>query len=158
MNRQTVLDLLRRTGEDLARYMNEVPPESLHWREPGEWSAHETLAHIASIDRQVFLPRLRRIAAEDRPVLKFFDEQAWHREHYDSNQPTAGLLADFADARRQEIALLESQPDWSRWGMHETLHKRHSLAYIAHYAFRHTWEHLNQIAGTQVAYELAQQE
>ncbi len=158
MNRQTVLDLLRRSADDLARYMNEIPPERLHWREGDEWSAHETLAHLCEIERHVFLLRMQRVVSERQPLLKYFDEQAWHREHYDPGRSVAALLTDFADARRQQIELLEAQPDWSGWGLHEKLQKRYSLEFIAHYAFRHTWEHLNQIANTQIAYELAHQE
>ena len=157
MNHQTTLDLLRRTNEDLQRYMSEIPADRLHWHEADEWSAHETLAHIGEIERHVFLVRMQRVASEDRPLLKYFDEQAWHREHYDPGQPVSELLADLADARRQEIALLEAQPDWERWGLHEKLQKRMSLAFIGRYAVRHTWEHLNQIASTQAAYELAHQ-
>jgi len=157
MNRQTTLDLLRRTTEDLQRYMNEIPADRLHWREGNEWSAHETLAHLCETERHVFLLRMQRVASEHQPLLKYFDEQAWHREHYDPSQPVSELLTDFADARRQEIALLESQPDWDRWGLHEKLQKRMSVAFIGRYAVRHTWEHLNQIASTQAAYELAHQ-
>ena len=158
MNRATTLDLLRRTTEDLQRYMNEIPPERLHWHEAGEWSAHETLAHSCEIERHVVLLRMQRVTNEHQPLLKYFDEQAWHREHYDAEQPVAEMLSDFGDARRQQIQLLEAQSDWSRWGLHETLQKRMSLAFIGRYAVRHTWEHLNQIASTQAAYELAHQE
>jgi hypothetical protein len=157
MDRHIVLDLLRRSADDLQRYVNEISADSLHWHEDGEWSAHETLSHIAAIERQVFLVRLTRAAHDDRPTLMWFDEVAWHREHYDPKQSLADMLADFGDARRQEIALLEAQPDWSRWGVHEKSRKRYSLAFQAQYALHHTWEHLNQIANTQIAYELAHQ-
>ena len=158
MNRQTTLDLLRRGEEDLRRYMNEIPADRLHWHEPGEWSAHETLAHIAEIERHVFIVRMQRVVDDDRPILKWFDELAWHREHYDAAQPVADLLADFAGTRQQEIHLLETQPDWGRWGIHERSQKRYSLDFLSQYALHHTWEHLNQIANTQIAYELTHQE
>jgi hypothetical protein len=149
--------MLRRTNDDLQRYVNEIPAAQLHWHVPGEWSAHETLAHLRDVEREVFLPRMQRVASEDHPTLKNFDEQAWHKEHYDPQEPVTDLLADFSAARRQEIMLLDSQPDWSRWGLHEKRQKRYTLDFMAHYAFRHTWEHLNQIASTQVDYELEHQ-
>ena len=157
MDRQTTLDLLQGSSDDLRRYVSEIPAERLHWHEDGEWSAHETLWHIVDVERNVYLVRLTRVANEDRPLLKYYDEKVAHREHYQPDRSVAELLADFNDARRQEIALLQSQPDWSRWGLHEKLQKRYSLDFIAHSAFRHTWEHLNQIANTQIAYELAYQ-
>ncbi|HEY4688425.1 MAG TPA: DinB family protein [Anaerolineae bacterium] len=157
MNRQTMLDLLRRSGDDLKRYVSEIPPDRLHWHVDNEWSAHETLAHVCEIERHVFIVRMQRVAAEHQPLLKYFDEAAWHGEHYDPTQPVADLLADFTGVRGREIALLEAQPDWSRWGLHEKAQKRYSLEFIALYALHHTWEHLNQIANTQLEYELAQQ-
>ena len=158
MDRKTILDMLRRTTEDVQRYVNEIPAERLHWHEPGEWSAHETLAHVCTVERNVFLARMQRVIKEEHPTLRYFDEKVWHDAHYTPEQPLSEMLADFAGARAQEIALLEAQPDWSRWGLHEMLRKRYSLEFMAHYAFRHTWEHLNQIASTQVAYELAYQD
>jgi hypothetical protein len=158
MDRTTILDMLRRTNDDLQRYVSEIPAGQLHWHEEGEWSAHETLAHVVDVERQVYLHRMQRVVEQDHPALKYFDEKAWHDAHYDPQRPVVEMLADFADARAQEIALLETQPDWSKWGLHEVLRKRYSLEFMAHYAFRHTWEHLNQIGGTQIAYELAHQE
>ncbi|MBI4610132.1 MAG: DinB family protein [Candidatus Rokubacteria bacterium] len=35
---------------------------------PGEWSAHENLAHLARV-HEVFIERLRRILTEERPIL-----------------------------------------------------------------------------------------
>ncbi|HLF24751.1 MAG TPA: DinB family protein [Anaerolineae bacterium] len=157
MNRQTVLDLLQRSADDLQRYVSEIPADRLHWREPGEWSAHETLAHVCEVEREAFLPRAKRITTEHEPRLPNFESDAWHTAHYDPGRPLAELLADFAEARRQEIELLAAAPDWSKWGFHEGMQKRYSLNYLAQYALAHTWEHLHQIAGTQKAYELERQ-
>ena len=157
MNRLTGLDLLRRSGEDLQRYVREIPAERLHWHEEGEWSAHETLGHICETEREVFLLRAKRLTAEHNPSLKNFDGEAWHAQHYDPQRPVAELLADFAEARREMIAAIEVEPDWSRDGFHEGWQKRYGIALLAEYTIHHTWEHLNQIANTQIAYELAQQ-
>ncbi|HJW84052.1 MAG TPA: DinB family protein, partial [Anaerolineae bacterium] len=61
MNRQTGLDLLRRSAEDLQRYVSEIPADRLQWHEAGEWSAHETLGHICETEREVFLLRAKRL-------------------------------------------------------------------------------------------------
>ena len=157
MNRLTGLDLLRRSGEDLQRYVREIPAERLHWHEEGEWSAHETLGHICETEREVFLLRAKRLTAEHNPSLKNFDGETWHAQHYDPQRPVTELLADFAEARREMIAAIEVEPDWSRDGFHEGWQKRYGIALLAEYTIHHTWEHLNQIANTQIAYELAQQ-
>ena len=157
MNRQTGLDLLRRSAEDLQRYVGEIPADRLHWHEEKEWSAHETLAHICETEREAFLRRAKRLTSEHEPSLENFDGEAWHTEHYNPQQPLAELLVDFADARGEMIKALEGEADWSRDGFHEGWQKRYSIALLAEYTIRHTWEHLNQIANTQIAYELAHQ-
>jgi hypothetical protein len=149
---------MQRSTEDLMRYLQEVPDERMHWHTDGEWSAHETLWHVVDVERNVYLLRLTRVVMEDQPTLKYYDEKVAHREGYKPDLAAAELLTEFVDSRRQEIELLRAQPDWDRWGLHETLHKRMSLEFLAHQAMRHTWEHMNQIANTQLDYALAHQE
>jgi len=155
MNRQTALDLLRRSVDDLQRYVSEIPGDRLHWHTDNEWSAHETLAHLCETEREAFLLRAKQLTGEHNPGLKNFDGETWHAEHYNPQQPLAEMLADFVDARREMIKLLESESDWSRSGFHEGWQKRYSIAFLAEYTVHHTWEHLNQISVTQIDYELA---
>ena len=157
MDRTTTLELLQRSADDLEKLVQAIPADQLHWHEDNEWSAHETLSHVAEIERNVFLVRIHRVTNEDQPLLKYFDEIGWHQAHYDPGRPSADLLADFVNARQQEIDRLRGAADWTRWGWHETIQKRHTLDYLARYALNHTWEHLNQIATTQLHCELAKQ-
>jgi uncharacterized damage-inducible protein DinB len=67
----------------------------------GKWSAHENLAHLAR-HHEVFLDRLRRILAEDRPVFPRY------RAEEDAEWPAwAGLSPDEVrsrlDAYRREL-------------------------------------------------------
>ena len=39
---------------------------------PGEWCVNEVMAHLLHVETEVFLPRLRRMAAEDRPAFVAF--------------------------------------------------------------------------------------
>lgn len=157
MERQTGLDMLQRSLDDLKRYVMEAPADQLHWHEGNEWSVHETMAHLCEIEQNVFLVRIQRVASEDKPALAYFDEAAWHKAHYKPDQPVGQMLTDFTYARQKIIDALKSQSDWNRWGLHEKLKKQMSLAYLAHVAIRHTWEHMNQMANTLLACELARQ-
>ena len=60
------------TGEQAAR-----PPA------PGEWSIADVVRHLVEGDRDTFLPRLRRMVAETRPV-------------FDKTAPAAGDASDLA--------------------------------------------------------------
>lgn len=137
--------------------MESISADWLHWHEENEWSPHETLGHIVQTERQVDLLRIRRIAEEDQPLLKYFDEVAWHQAHYDPQHSIDVMLKDYLDARREEIEILRAQADWTRGGRHETVKKYYSLDFMARHALNHTWEHLNQIETTLLHCELAKQ-
>jgi hypothetical protein len=152
LDRHTTLRLLRRTAHDLAHEVGLTPPEAAVWRPAeGEWSVHETLTHLRDVERLVFLPRLQRVTAEDRPYLPYFDEVAYHKEHWSPDEPLADLLAGFVHDRAAECELLEQAADWERLGVHQTRGPV-SLAWLAEYAIGHTWEHLSQIMRVRLAY------
>jgi hypothetical protein len=157
MDHQLILEMLRRSADDVRRIMESIGPDQLHWHEEQEWSPHETLGHMVETERQVDLLRIERIATEDQPLLKYFDEREWHARHYRPERSVAEMLADYLEARAQEINVLQAQADWTRWGLHETVQKRYSLDFMARHALNHTWEHLNQIETTLLHCELAKQ-
>lgn len=76
----------------------------------GEWSLKEVMAHLDKVERDVFLPRLTRIAAEERPVFEGFDPDAWAAERDHREGSFAADLATFALARRHTIGFLEALP------------------------------------------------
>ena len=151
----TTLRLLRDSADDLAREAGMISREGQLWRpKEGEWSVHECLAHLRDIERQVFLVRVGRIAREDRPRLEFFDEVAYHREHWNEAEPLDSILGDYRSARAEIVSLLEGAPDWSRIGVHATRGPI-ALEWQADYALGHTWEHLSQMMRVRLAYEIS---
>src|SRR5437773_2761663 len=107
---------------------------------PGEWSIGEVVRHLVEGDRDTFVPRLRRMLAESRPV---FDKG---RRTDGDRADLATLLDAFAAARRQAVALLGGLDDagWRREGVSPS---RGPLT-VATYAATmdaHDTEHLRQI-------------
>src|SRR6185436_7355975 len=91
-----LLRVLRAQSHQLSHEINRLPAESVLWRLTAEeWSVHECLSHVRDVERQVFLPRLTRVVKEDNPTLAWFDEQAYHRDHWNSAEPIQNILADF---------------------------------------------------------------
>lgn len=149
----TTLRLLRRSAHDLAAEIAQTPAEAALWRPAeGDWSVHEALTHLRDAESQIFLPRLQRVCAEERPDLPLFDEAAYHQAHWDAAEPLDQILADFVTARSAEIALLEAAADWGRAGVHQTRGPV-TLAWLAEYALGHTWEHLAQIMRVRLSWE-----
>lgn len=78
--------------------------------EPGAWSIAELVYHVADSEL-VLADRMKRLIAEEQPVLMAFDETRWTRSlvpaHWDLT--LAARLHD--DSRRWMSALLRHQPD-----------------------------------------------
>jgi DinB superfamily len=154
-DRDTTLRQLKQSSEDLVREAGLTPPEARLWRpKPGEWSVHECLAHLRDIETLVFLPRIRRMITEERPAMMNFDEVAYHREHYNAEEPADDLLAQYVTARNEIVELMTGASDWSRTGLHE-VRGPITVGWQAEYALGHTWEHLSQIMRVRLAREIS---
>ncbi len=81
-----------------------------HQPRPGEWSMKEVMAHLLKVERDLFLPRLKRLAAEDRPVFESFDPDAWARERDHRQGDFMDEWRQFAAVREETVALLRSAP------------------------------------------------
>ena len=155
VERDSTLHLLKQSAEDLVREVGLTPPEARQWRtKPGEWSLHECLVHLRDIECQVFLPRLRRMIAEERPWMANFDEATYHREHWNADEPADAILAQYVNARNEIVELMAGAPDWARPGVHETRGPI-TLGWQVEYALGHTWEHLSQIMRVRLAREIS---
>ena len=72
------------------------------------FSMVENLWHLRDIEVEGYSRRLRRILAEDTPALPDIDGGRLAIEHRYDAQPVAPALAEFAAARRENVALLRS--------------------------------------------------
>jgi DinB superfamily len=139
--RQLSLERLRATPVLLAEITRDAAGD-VAWTppKPGEWSIGEVVRHLIEGDRDTFLPRLRRMLAESRPV---FDTR--ERPEGDTADLTT-LVAAFGDARRHAVALLGGLDDagWRREGVSPS---RGALTVEAYAGTMdaHDTEHLRQI-------------
>jgi DinB family protein len=126
--------MLREMTRDCTGSQAATPPK------PGEWSIVEIVRHLVEGDRDTFVPRLRRMLAESKPVFERRPPQDGDRADL------AALLDAFADARSQAVALLRGLADhgWRREGVSPS---RGALT-VESYArtmTAHDTEHLRQI-------------
>jgi hypothetical protein len=85
---------------------------------PGKWSAREIVHHLADSEMTSAI-RLRRLLAEDNPVIVGYDQEEFARRlHYD--RPIATSLEAFRLARLVTSELLTRMGDeeWRRTGTH----------------------------------------
>ena len=85
----------------------------------GGWSAAWVLHHLADAEI-VNADRLRRMVAENEPVLHTVDEEGWPQAlHYDRRDPRESFAVVEA-CRRSNVGLLVtlSDAEWERTGAH----------------------------------------
>ncbi len=110
----------------------------------GGWTAREVAHHLADSETNGYI-RLRRLIAEDDPVIVAYDQDEYARRiHYD--RPIASSLAVLAAVRAASLELLESlTPDeWERSGRHSDTGRYSVDDWLVIYA-RHSHDHAGQI-------------
>ena len=132
--------LLREMTADLSGETAARPPAS------GEWSIVEVVRHLVAGDRDTFLPRLRRMLAETRPVFDKTPSAAGDQADLTT------LVAAFASAREQVVKILSGLDD-AAWGREGVSPSRGPLS-VETYATTmdaHDTEHLGQIQDVRAA-------
>lgn len=147
--RRRLLDRYRGQVEDYARHLANLDDRTARAPiKPGEWSAHQLLFHVSSVDENAYGPRLRRILREDRPALEDYDQDRWMEEHYDAADPIPGMLDRWRSVRRGYAAEAEAAPRqaWSRTGRQAFWGER-TLQWWVERAVAHAEDHWRQLNG-----------
>lgn len=112
----------------------------------GEWAAVEVVAHLADTEERA-LGRVRRMLAEEAPVLEPFDQAALALDRGYLKLDAAAELRRFAALRADHVRLLETLDDagWSRVGVHGEHGRMTVERYESHVAAEDV-DHLAQIA------------
>jgi uncharacterized damage-inducible protein DinB len=142
MERALTVASMRVTPAMLREISRDCTPEQA-WTRPsaGEWSIAEVVRHLLEGERDTFVPRLRRMLDETRPV---FDTS---RSGPETATDLNALLLGFESARRQAVALLEGldEAGWQRQGVSPSRGPLSVQTYAQTMA-EHDTEHLQQIA------------
>ncbi len=115
-----LLATLRSTPAALATLTASLPPQI--WREPpapGDWCLTEIICHLRDVEREVNLPRIRKVLDEENPFLVGEVTDVWVKERGCAEQDGRQALADFVDARKETLGLLDDlHAEWSRTARH----------------------------------------
>ncbi len=113
---------------------------------PGRWSAAAVVAHLRDCDREVFLPRVERVLAEDFPAVPDVPAHDWAVERRYADAEPERVLAEWRAVREQLMARIAplGPADWARALLHP---KRgaHTLAEMVRYWCDHDLSHRRQI-------------
>ena len=123
---------------------------------PGRWTIREIAAHMADSE-MVSGMRFRQVVAEEKPVIRAYNQDAWAaRLGYQKRDPAASLET-FRRVRMDTYALLKDLPDaeYTRTG-HHSEHGEITLLELLKIYAEHPEGHVNQVAGVREAYRTAQ--
>ena len=144
--RTALIDRYRAGTEDVEAALAGITDDELD-RQPADadsWTARQVAHHLADSEAMAYI-RLRRLIAEESPLIVAYDEPEWARRlHYD--RPIASSLAVLAAVRASSLELLEriSAAEWARAGTHSESGPYGVETWLRLYA-DHAHDHANQI-------------
>jgi hypothetical protein len=144
--RTALIDRYRTGAADVEAALAGITDEELD-RPPAEadsWTARQVAHHLADSEAMAYV-RLRRLIAEDDPVIVGYDEPEWARRlHYD--RPIGSSIAVLAAVRAASLELLETltPAEWDRTGTHSESGSYSVDHWLEIYA-NHAHEHADQI-------------
>jgi hypothetical protein len=118
MDRQALLDRFRTGYADVEDALAGATADELDRPPPDGWTARQVVHHLADSEATAYV-RLRRLIAEDGPLIAGYDEPEYARRlHYD--RPIGSSLAVLRAVREASLELLESltPAEWQRSGTH----------------------------------------
>ena len=145
MDRQAQLERFRTGFDDVKHALAGITPDELDRRPPGsDWTAREIAHHLADSEATAYI-RLRRLIAEDDPLIAGYDEEEFARRlHYD--RPIDPSLDVLRAVRTASLQLLESLTagEWGRSGTHTDSGPYSVEDWLRIYA-GHSHDHADQI-------------
>src|SRR5215217_2764626 len=118
-SRKDLIDRYKDGYRVVAEALNKVNDEELDARPgPGKWTAREIVHHLGDSEMTAAI-RLRRLIAEDKPVIHGYDQEHFAKTLY-YDRPIAASLEAFEVARRSTAEIVDrlTPAQWRREGTH----------------------------------------
>ena len=117
---RALLACLRSTPAALSTLTASLSSEVWSYRPaPDEWNLTEIICHLRDVEREVNLPRIHKLLAEENPFLVGEVTDVWVKERESAKQDGRQALAEFTMVRKESLSLLNSlQVEWSRPARH----------------------------------------
>lgn len=116
-----LLAVLRSTPAALNTLCQKIAPGAWNLRpQPDEWSPAEIFCHLRDVEREVNLPRMKKVLAENNPFIPGQDTDAWAVERSYQIQNGEMALNSFISSRIQLIEMIAQldEEEWQRSARH----------------------------------------
>lgn len=142
----SLLAVLRSTPAALDTLTAGVTPDQ--WQQAprsGEWSLTEILCHLRDVDREVNLPRLKKVLNEENPHLAGIDTDPWAKERDYASQDGPTAMKEYFLVRGEMLDLLDnlSLLEWQRPAQH-TIFGPTTLIELISFMTTHDRTHIQQ--------------
>lgn len=151
--RKRLIDKYRQGPAEVDRALEGISEEELDFRiAEGEWTPREVVHHLADSEMTSAI-RIRRLIAEEQPVIVGYDQEEFARRLYYS-RPIAGSLLALAGARASTAEFLEEfqEADWERFGTHSEFPEPFTVIGWLEYYADHAHDHADQIRRSRAAF------
>jgi hypothetical protein len=111
----------------------------------GEWSVREIVHHLGDSEMNA-ASRIRKLVADESPVIQGYDQEGWTRKLYIADRPLDASVIAFKAARDATLPLLQlmTEEDWAKSGLHTEAGTITSLTWLTMYG-PHAHDHADQI-------------
>ncbi len=142
--RQELIERYKAGPEAVAQALEGIADGELDTRAADGWTAREVVHHLADSETTAYV-RLRRLLAEDQPLIAGYDEEEFARRLY-YERPITASLEVFRAVRHASAELLERLTDaeWARAGTHSESGRYDVEEWLRIYA-AHAHDHAEQI-------------
>ena len=129
----------------VAEALLKITPDELDAKpRPGQWSAREIVHHLADSEMTSAV-RIRRLLAEDRPLIQGYDQDEYARRlRYDRPHETSLELFKYVRLATAELLERLEEADWLREGTHSESGRYSAETWLKIYA-EHAHKHARQI-------------
>ena len=112
---------------------------------PDDWTARMVVHHLADSEMMSAM-RLRRLIADEHPVIEGYDEPRFARRLFYDDRPIEPALAALGAARATSLQILErlGEDQWAREGVHTESGRYGVEDWLRIYA-AHAQDHADQI-------------
>jgi DinB superfamily len=106
---QDVVGFLEETPESIRQLTTRLERTELSWKPShDEFSALEQVCHLRDLEREGYAARIRKLLAEDNPLLPDFDGARVASERDYNGQDFESAFQDFALARAENVHLMKT--------------------------------------------------
>lgn len=149
--REKLIAMYRDGYAAVAEALLKITPEELDARPgPGRWTAREIVHHLADSETTSAV-RLRRLLAEDRPLIQGYDQDEFARRlHYDRPHETSLELFKYVREATAELLERLAPADWLREGTHSESGRYSVETWLKIYS-EHAHKHARQIRAARAA-------